>query len=79
MTFADLGDIAIAWYRAANPTPEQQDLALERLAVCDDCEFKQSSTVWDGYKCGACGCPLHKKIFTPQRGATACPKGKWAR
>lgn len=78
MTFSDLGDIAIAWRRAANPTPEQQALADERLAVCDTCEFKQRGFVFD-YKCGACGCPLHKKIFSSTIGSHACPKHKWAR
>ena len=40
MKFAELGEIALAWYRSANPTPEQQDLAIERLAVCGSCEFR---------------------------------------
>jgi len=77
--FSDLGEIAIAWYRAANPTVEQQEIALERLTVCDTCEFKQPSKLFNGYKCGACGCPLHKKIFSSVSGPHACPKAKWSR
>lgn len=79
MKFGDLGEIAIAWYRAANPTVEQQQLALERLAVCDTCEFKQKSKLFDEYKCSACGCPLHKKIFSTVGSSGVCPKGKWSR
>lgn len=77
MKFSDLGEIALAWYRATNPTPEQQDLAIERLAICDTCEFKVPATGKGSYKCSACGCPLHKKIFS-SRGPNMCPKGKWA-
>ena len=78
MKFVDLGEIAMAWYRAANPTPEQQDLAIERLAVCGPCEFRVPTTMLNGYKCSACGCPLHTKVFSSPR-PDACPKGKWQR
>jgi hypothetical protein len=78
MKFTDLGEIAIAWYRSANPTPEQQDLAIERLAICGACEFSKRTSVFDIYKCSACGCPLHKKVFSSP-GPNACPKGKWPR
>jgi len=77
--FSDLGEIAIAWYRAANPTVEQQEIALERLTVCDTCEYKTAVPSRNSYKCGACGCPLHKKIFSPVVGPAACPKAKWSR
>jgi hypothetical protein len=79
MKFNDLEEIAIAWFRSRNPTAEQQQLALERLAVCDTCEFKQNSILFDGYKCSACGCPLHKKIFSTAGSSGVCPKGKWSR
>lgn len=78
MKFVDLGEIAMAWYRAANPTPEQQDLAIERLTVCGPCEFRVPTTMLNGYKCSACGCPLHAKVFSSPR-PDACPKGKWRR
>lgn len=78
MTFADLGEVAMAWYRYTNPTPEQQDLAIERLAVCEPCEFRAPAVLFGGYKCSACGCPLHKKVFSSPRSG-ACPKGKWPR
>lgn len=77
MKFTELGEIAIAWYRAADPTPEQQLLALERLAVCESCVHCVKSNRFVGYKCDACGCPIHTKIFASS--AQGCPKGKWNR
>lgn len=80
MKFPDLGEVAVAWYRAANPTPEQQELANKRLDICHSCEFMVPSEgfpAFRGYKCSACGCPIHKKIFSPSPGPQACPKQKW--
>jgi len=78
MKFAELGEIALAWYRSANPTPEQQDLAIERLAVCGSCEFRAPAPMFNGFKCSACGCPLHNRVFASPS-PNACPKGKWVR
>lgn len=77
MKLSNLGEIAMSWYRSLNPTPEQEELAIERFAVCDTCEFRVPATLFDGYKCDACGCPLHRKVFTFNR--NGCPKGKWSR
>lgn len=77
MKFSQLGDIAIAWYRSIHPTPEQQDLAMQRLSVCESCDQLVSArSLEKDYRCGACGCPIHKKIFSP-RGPDKCPLGKW--
>ena len=70
----NLFEIAKAWVISFNPSKEQQELADERVKVCDSCEFKKfSSTLWIFY-CSACGCPLDKKIFSPEN---SCPKEKW--
>lgn len=82
MKIPDLGEIAVAWYRATNPTPEQQAIADERLNICQSCEFmKPVGTIplYNGYKCTACGCPIHKKIFSSTPGPQACPHKKWPR
>lgn len=73
---SELGDIAMAWFRSLHPTAEQEARAAQRLTVCDTCAYKRPSMLFDGYVCGACGCPLHKKIFTEQ--SSGCPKGKWS-
>ena len=33
----DLKEVSIAWFRSFNPTPEQQAMADERLAICEAC------------------------------------------
>jgi hypothetical protein len=71
-----LTEIAIAWYRAANPTPEQKELADYRLEVCGSCAFAKESAGF--HYCSKCGCPLEKKIFSP-RGPEACPEKKWSK
>lgn len=79
MTLKDLGEIAVAWVRAFHPTPEQHVIAQERLAVCEMCQYREWSNTMNWWKCGACGCPLHKKIYSPKPGPDACPYSKWPR
>lgn len=72
--------IAEAWIKASNHTPEEKQLAEERLEVCNTCEHrKKNETIIDFYYCGICGCPLNKKIFTDKRlpKMDKCPEGKW--
>lgn len=73
-------EITTAWIRAANPTPEQEALARERAATCDTCDEKSLVTraKLEYFMCAKCGCPLSKKIFSPN-GPTACPLKKWVR
>lgn len=78
MKIPNLLEIAKAWKIAANPTPDQEALAAERLAVCDPCEHKEFVALTRYFKCNACGCPLSKKVYTPA-GPDACPAGKWSR
>jgi hypothetical protein len=70
-------EIAKAWIAAANPTPEQQQIAEYRASICDTCSKKSHDSRLDLYYCGECGCPLSKKIFSPVAGKTACPLAKW--
>lgn len=76
MKIPDLKEIAVSWFRAANPTEEQKARAEHRLSVCDSCPAKEFSNLTKTYKCGECGCYLNKKVFTP-KGKDACPLGKW--
>jgi ribosomal protein L37E len=77
MKIPDISEIVIAWHRAANPTPEQKEIAEYRASICDMCEFKQFKTLVRTHICGACGCPISKKIYSPIPGSEACPKSKW--
>jgi hypothetical protein len=67
-------EIFKSWVTAQNPTREQAELAAKRHAICLKCEWIRDSFIFDT-KCGNCGCPIGKKIFSPSKGA--CPVGKW--
>ena len=70
-------EIFEAWKIAINPNKEQEELAEKRLTICTGCEFKKEilkGIKWSAY-CGACGCPLNKKVFSKMY--NACPKNKW--
>jgi hypothetical protein len=70
-------EIAKAWIIAYNPSKEQKILAENRFTICDNCPSKK--TISDKIKisivCGECGCPISKKIFSPE--FNACPLKKW--
>lgn len=70
-------EIAKAWIAAANPTPEQKAVAEYRIKVCDKCPHKTYIKEIDIFACGLCGCPLSKKIFSPNPGQKACPDKRW--
>jgi len=65
-------EIFKAWKIAFNPNDAQSDLAIERMKICDGCEFKKTIPI---LHCNQCGCALKAKVFSPRIGA--CPKGKW--
>lgn len=70
-------EIINAWITAANPNEIETQLAKERLDICMGCKFKKEvihNKEWSAL-CGACGCPIKKKIFTDQYGS--CPEKKW--
>lgn len=68
-------EIAKSWITAANPSEEQQQIADQRIAVCNDCNSKKYNDIADFYYCGECGCPLQKKIYSPV--GKSCPLNKW--
>lgn len=72
-----LVEIAKSWIAAANPTPEQKQIAEYRASVCDVCPHKTHNATLNIYTCGLCGCPLSKKIFSPLPGEQACPDKRW--
>jgi ribosomal protein L37E len=76
MKIPNIVEIMQAWKIRYNPTDEQQEIAERRAVVCDTCEFKEFKKLTRNFVCGACGCPISKKIYSP-KGPTACPKNKW--
>lgn len=73
--FNKVKEIAQSWIIAANPTQEQIILAEARLKICNDCEKITYREITGNPMCGECGCPLKKKIFSPNY--NACPLHKW--
>ena len=71
---SSIKEIVKSWWIASNPTPEQSLLAQKRLGICKGCSSMVESVVFS-YKCGECGCPIGKKIFTPMMGS--CDLHKW--
>jgi ribosomal protein L37E len=72
-----LVEIAKAWIAAANPSPEQKQIADHRISVCGECPHKSYQKHLNIFTCGLCGCPLEKKIFSPLPGEKACPDKRW--
>lgn len=69
--------IVEAWSISLNPSEKQIELANKRWNICETCPNKVETfkdKEWS-YICGACGCPLKKKIFTNED--DGCPKGFW--
>lgn len=81
-----LVNIARGWYNYATQSAENRQLAIKRLEICDTCPEKTQLTglgqvlvgavnkAGSTYRCGACGCPLAPKVFSP---AETCPLQKW--
>jgi len=67
-------EIFNAWKVSFNPTDEQEEIAQERMKTCQSCEFKREVPA---LHCGACGCPLQKKVYSQI--PRSCPKDKWLR
>lgn len=73
----DLKEIITSWLIKHNPTKIQQQLAVERYAICEECPSRANVILqqkWTEH-CSECGCPLQGKIFTPKY--NGCPLGKW--
>ena len=69
--------IVQSWIAAANPTEQQLEIAEKRHSMCDMCPSKKTITqkLKIGVVCGECGCPITKKIFSPN--FNECPLRKW--
>lgn len=66
-------EIFQAWKISYKPDDHQVNLAAARMSICDTCYFKKTTPFT---YCGACGCALEKKIYSPR--INACPEGKWS-
>jgi hypothetical protein len=73
----DFKEIITSWLIKHSPTELQQQLAVERYTVCEECPSKTNILLQKKWteSCSECGCPLQGKIFTPKY--NACPLGKW--
>jgi hypothetical protein len=73
----DYKEIFEAWKISLKPTLKQEELAKLRLEVCLGCNYRKE--VVKGLKwstlCGKCGCPLNKKVFSPNY--NSCPEKLW--
>ena len=72
-----LVEIAKSWIIAANPTPEQQEIAEYRVSICEKCPHKQYHSNIDIFTCELCGCPLNKKVYSSLPGPESCPDKRW--
>jgi hypothetical protein len=72
--FDKVREIAESWIISENPSETQLKLAEERLKICKGCDKMVKGTLVE-FKCSECGCPIHKKIFSPK--FDACPLHKW--
>jgi uncharacterized paraquat-inducible protein A len=69
-----INEIMKAWIIAANPSDLEKNHAQKRYSICEECSYRKSKLSVE--YCGKCGCPLSKKIFSPEMIDT-CPIGKW--
>lgn len=67
-------EIIKSWSKSRNPSEEEKELAKLRYEICLGCPEREEKLGYD--LCGACGCPLDKKVFSPNR-QNACPLNKW--
>ena len=76
--FDKIKEIAESWIIASNPSDEEMKLATGRYEICQSCSSLKkalSKTKLEYFQCGECGCPISKKIFSPNW--NACPLSKW--
>lgn len=50
--------ITQAWLTTLIHTPEQEQIAKERLSICKECPLYESFLKESIYRCGKCKCPL---------------------
>jgi hypothetical protein len=66
-----------SWIISYSPSEKQLELAEKRHLICNTCPYKKTITekLKIGIICGECGCPITKKIFSPN--FNECPLEKW--
>jgi len=70
----NLSEIVSAWIISFNPSKQQVILAVKRGKICKNCPLL--SSIVGIPRCGGCGCPISKKIFSNYY--NTCPEKKWA-
>lgn len=71
----DVKEILNAWVSSFNPTEMEKKRAEDRFKICTSpCTYLQKSFVFD-IKCGACGCPVSRKVYSHK--FNPCPLAKW--
>jgi hypothetical protein len=75
-------EIFNAWKISFNPDLNQSKLAAKRIEICNSCEFKAVTELFNQelyVRCSVCGCALKGKIFTLNtfKDGGSCPKNKW--
>jgi hypothetical protein len=59
-----------------NPTDEQQNIAEQRLNICQNCEHIGTLPLLKDYAyCKKCFCPLDKKVYSDNK--NECPEKYW--
>lgn len=82
-TLNDVFKIFEAWRINFDSTNPQANLAIERIKICDSCDFKVTTPILNGEiytRCTVCGCSLKGKIYTPRTYKDpegSCPKEYW--
>lgn len=71
-------EIFDGWKNVLFTDEEIEILSAERMAICNECPFKEEVDLM-GLRneiCGECWCPLKAKTRSPE---SKCPKDKWNR
>ena len=63
-----LNNIVSGWKNVFVPDEEVEKVAIQRLAICEDCPHKKLMV------CTLCGCPLKAKSRAMD---DSCPDGRW--
>jgi hypothetical protein len=69
-------EIFTAWTKLLNPSVTEKELAEERLAICNTCNYKLYVSELRMFVCDGCNCPIHAKVYSNKNN---CPLNKWKR
>jgi len=68
----NIKEIKDGWLNTIIKNDEVENIAYERLSICESCEFKVE--IFGFTLCGECHCPLIAKTRSMD---SKCPKNKW--